>query len=169
MIRVWKKSLLIQLVGSFSLLSLAIVGLMAYTAFYHARTSLKESEYERLTAVASLKEGELNRWMRDRRNTLVALSNVLGIKRNSRILLTQEPDNLEYQVALDNLKSAFEGFIGDRVDYQEIFILSRSSRVIMSTAPERMGRYAPMMQGNQVNISTVQQDAIANKAFKSTF
>ena len=70
MFKLWKRSLLVQIVGSFSLLSLAIVALLGYLAFSQAKTALKESVFNRLTTAASLKEGELNRWLLDRRQPL---------------------------------------------------------------------------------------------------
>ncbi|MBP0018613.1 MAG: HAMP domain-containing protein [Cyanobacteria bacterium SBLK] len=150
MLKFWKKSLLVQIVGSFSLLSLAIVALVGYVAFREARESLKESIFDRLTAIASLKEGELNRWLRDRRNTFVSLSRLPEIGEQARVLLGSKKSTLEYQTALKNLQASLGGFIGDRADYREIFLLSRGNRIVASTHSEKIGRYEPLDQSIEV-------------------
>ena len=54
-----------RLVGYFLLLSLAIVSLVGFVAFIRAREALKQSVFDRLDAVAVLKEDELNHPMVD--------------------------------------------------------------------------------------------------------
>lgn len=149
-IEFWKKSLLVQIVGSFSLLSLAIVALVSYTAFSQARASLKQSVEDRLTAAASLKEGELNRWLLDRRDTLVSLSQLSEVGTLAQVLLTRKKSTPEYQSALESVQASLNGFIRDRADYREITILSKGGRVLMSTNPEHIGRYAPLDQNSEV-------------------
>ncbi|MGK7925275.1 MAG: cache domain-containing protein, partial [Spirulina sp.] len=148
-IEFWKKSLLVQIVGSFSLLSLAIVALVAYTAFNQARVAIGQSVFDRLTAAASLKEGELNRWLLDRRDTLISLSQLLEVKTRAQVLLTQKKSTPEYREALDILQTSLGGFIRDRSDYREIIILSKGGRVLMSTNPDNIGNYAPLDQNSE--------------------
>ena len=151
MLKFWKKSLLVQIVGSFSLLSLAIVALVGYIAFDRAKASLKESIFERLTAIASLKEGELNRWLRDRRNTFIALSRLPTVNEHAKILLQARTQSTpEYQAALADLQRSLGSFIRDRSDYREIFLLSRGGRVLASTDAEKIGRYEPLDQSVEV-------------------
>jgi len=145
----WKKSLLVQIVGSFSLLSLAIVTLVSYTAFSQARASLKQSIEDRLTAAASLKEGELNRWLLDRRDTLISLSQLSEVGTLAKVLLREKKSTPEYQSALESLQISLNGFIRDRTDYREITILSKGGRVLMSTNPDNIGRYAPLDQNSE--------------------
>ncbi|OZH53201.1 hypothetical protein AFK68_19260 [Hydrocoleum sp. CS-953] len=59
----WKKSLLIQIVGSFLVLSLLTISIVGYTTFSQARASLKESVFERLKFAVKIKEKELNFWV----------------------------------------------------------------------------------------------------------
>ncbi|MEM9538543.1 MAG: ATP-binding protein [Cyanobacteria bacterium P01_E01_bin.42] len=145
----WKKSLLVQIVGSFSALSFTIVGLTGYLAFVRARDSLKQSIFERLTAVASLKEEELDRWLLDRRNILLSLIQLPEIEAQAKILLSAGRSTPEYQLAAVELQTALEGFIRDRSDYREIFLLSRGGRVLASTESEKIGNYQPLMGGSE--------------------
>jgi signal transduction histidine kinase len=163
MIKFWKKRLLFQVVGSFSLLSLTIVSLVGYLAFRQAKTALKQSVFEQLTTAVSLKEGELNRWLLDRRDTLVALSQLSEINRQAQVLLTQKKSTPEYQSALEALQTSLSGFIQNHIDYREIKVISKGGRVLASTHPDQIGRYAPLDQSS---------DALAgsrNSAFISNF
>lgn len=149
MLKVWKKSLLVQIVGSFSTLSFAIVALTSYLAFVQAKESLKESIFDRLTAVASLKEGELNHWLLDRRNKLLALNQLPEVGMQARILLSAQRSTPEYQAALVQLQTALSGFIRDRSDFHEIFLLTRGGRVLVSTEPEKIGNYEPLPRSSE--------------------
>ena len=146
MFKLWKRSLLVQIVGSFSLLSLAIVALLGYLAFSQAKTALKESVFNRLTTAASLKEGELNRWLLDRRDRLISLSQVAEVKTHGKILLTQKKSTPEYQSAVATLQTFFSESMGDRANYREIAILSKSGRILVSSNPEKIGAYLPLDQ-----------------------
>ena len=42
---IWRKSLLVQLVGSFLLLALVIVALVGYSAFAQAKAALKQAVF----------------------------------------------------------------------------------------------------------------------------
>ncbi len=162
MIKFWKKSLLLQIVGSFSLLSLTIVTLVGYLALMQAKASLKQSVFERLTMAASLKEGELNRWLLDRRDTLIALSQLPEINRQAQILLTTQKSTPEYQSALEALQISLSGFIQNHVDYREIMILSKGGRVLVSTHPDHIGRYDPLDQSSDVSPGSDNGSFISN-------
>ncbi|MDJ1183013.1 ATP-binding protein [Roseofilum casamattae] len=64
MLKFFRKSLLSQLVTSFSLLSLVTVSLVAIAAYVRARDSLRDSIYNRLQVATSLKEYQLDDWVR---------------------------------------------------------------------------------------------------------
>lgn len=167
MIKVWKKSLLFQLVGSFTFLSLSIVTLVGYVAFIQARASLKQSVFDRLTTAASLKEGELNRWLLDSHDNLLSLGQLSEVKAQAKVLLTQKKSTPEYGVALANLQVSLNGFIRDRSDYREIILSSKGGRVLMSTNPDNIGSYKPLDQdsdairvsGNTILVSNFYQSA----------
>lgn len=137
----WKNSLLIQLVSSFLLLSLLIVSLVGFVAFYQAKISLKQSVFERLSATASLKEEELNRWVIDQGQTVLSLAKLPEIRTQAEAILTSNsPDSSSF------LQEAFSSFITHQTGLQEIFLLSRSGRVVVSTNPKQIGLYKPLVQ-----------------------
>ena len=162
MIKFWKKSLLFQVVGSFSLLSLTIVTLVGYLAFVQAKTSLTQSVFDRLTTAASLKEGELSRWLLDRRDTLIALSQLPQINQQAQVLLTQSKSTPQYQSAVNSLQITLSRLIKNHLDYREILILSKGGRVLVSTHRDHIGRYAPFDQSSDVLPSSHNKTFIAN-------
>ncbi|NEO83123.1 MAG: HAMP domain-containing protein [Spirulina sp. SIO3F2] len=161
MFKLWKTRLLIQLVGSFSLLSITIVALVAAIAFQQARQSLKASVFQRLTAVAALKENELNRWLTDRRDSLLALSTLPEINRQTITVLSTPRDEPAHQAASDNLQASLKGLIRNGIGFKEMFVLSRSGRILMSTDSQRVGRYETTIEHSEV-ISTASQNITAN-------
>ncbi|MGB3532022.1 MAG: ATP-binding protein [Microcoleaceae cyanobacterium] len=162
MIKLWKQNLLFQVVGSFSLLSLTIVTLVGYLAFTQAKASLKQSVFDRLTTAASLKEGELNRWLLDRRDTLVALSQLPEINTQAQVLLTQDKSTSDYQFALNSLQTTLNSLIRNHADYQEIVVLSKGGRVLVSTNPNHTGRYVPLDQSSDVLASSRDTTFVSN-------
>ncbi|MFY7803475.1 MAG: ATP-binding protein [Limnoraphis robusta] len=137
----WKNSLLIQLVSSFLLLSLLIVSLVGFVAFYQAKISLKQSVFERLSATASLKEEELNRWVIDQGQTVLSLAKLPEIRTQAEAILTSNsPESSSF------LQEAFRSFITHQTGLEEIFLLSRSGRVVVSTNPKQIGLYKPLVQ-----------------------
>lgn len=150
MIKFWKKSLLVQIVGSFSVLSFGTISLISCVAFVQSRASLKKSVFDRLTIVASLKENELSRWLKDRRNTLLSLNQISDIQTATQALLTADKSSSVYNASLETLKISFSDFIRNSSDYREIFILSRGSRVLMSTTSDNIGRYLPRDQSSEM-------------------
>lgn len=150
MIKFWEKSLLVQIIGSFSVLSFSTIFCVSCVAFVQAKASLKQSVFERLTTVASLREGELRRWLKDRRNTLLSLNHISDIKLATQELLTTDKSSSAYNESLETLKTSFDNFISNRSDYREIFLLSRGSRVLMSTKSENIGRYLPRDQSSEM-------------------
>lgn len=76
--------------GLFLILSLITISIVGYTTFSQARTSLKESLFERLSFAAKLKENELNRWILDRRKKILAIAELPEINNQAKILLTSK-------------------------------------------------------------------------------
>ncbi|MEA5468564.1 hypothetical protein VB714_06760, partial [Spirulina sp. 06S082] len=72
--RIWTKSLLVQIIGSFLVLSLIGVTLMGVSAFDQAKSSLTQAVFDRLDLAVSLKEAEIYRWLLDRARSLQSLA-----------------------------------------------------------------------------------------------
>ncbi|WP_008312577.1 cache domain-containing protein [Leptolyngbya sp. PCC 6406] len=69
-----RKSLLTQLVSSFSLLSLITISLVSYSAYGRARESLQNAVFDRLNVAVALKEFELNQWFINQRQEVSVLA-----------------------------------------------------------------------------------------------
>lgn len=146
----WKKSLLVEIVGSFLMLSLATVSIVGYTAFDRAKQYLKQSVFDRLSVTATLKENELNRWLKDRRENLLSFAELPEISSQIEVLLTGDPSEEEYNEAMEAIEEALSLYINTQTDFAEMFVLSRSSRVLFSTNEANRGKYQPLVQYSQV-------------------
>ena len=82
----WKKSILVQIVGSFLILSLITILIVGYTTFSLARASLKESVFDCLNFAIKLKENELNNWILDQHRSILAISELPEINKQAKIL-----------------------------------------------------------------------------------
>ncbi|MDA0673272.1 MAG: ATP-binding protein [Cyanobacteria bacterium] len=162
MVRVWKKSLLVQMAGSFSLLSLALVATVMGATFLQARASIKQSVFDRLTAAAALKESELTRWFLAHRHTIVGVSRLSTVNRAAQILLTQAPGTPAYDQAFVELQTLLKEFIRDQHTYREIVLSSKGGRIVLSTNPDNVGVYAQPIYGSDVTLEPVAGEFVAN-------
>ncbi|WP_293132977.1 ATP-binding protein [Okeania sp. SIO3I5] len=149
----WKKSLLIQIVGSFLILSLVTISIVGYTTFSQARTSLKESVFDRLNFAVKLKENELNNWVLDQRQNILAIAELPEINNQAKIILTSKNSTPEYKSAQASLQTSLTSFPTNISSLQEIFILSRSSRTLVSSDSNKVGKYKPLVQYSEVTKS----------------
>lgn len=146
----WKKSLLVEIVGSFLMLSLTTVSIVGYTAFGQAKQYLKESVFDRLSVAATLKENELNRWFQDQRQNLLSLAEIPEISSSAKVLLTGNKSEAQYDLALKAIEKSLIPYTSSQDGLAEIFILSRSSRVLFSTNEVNRGKYQPLAQYSEV-------------------
>ncbi len=136
----WKRSLLARLVTSFLLLSVVIVSLVGYIAFIRARTVLRDSIYDRLNAVVTLKEDELNRWVNDQLRDVQFVAQIPLIQTLGEALFKHNPTEPAYERAYANLATYLGQVVAGKPGLQEIFILNPSGRVLISTNPTHVGQ-----------------------------
>lgn len=137
-----KKSLMARLVIYFLLLSVVVMGLVGYITFVRAREALKQSAFNRLSAVAALKEGELNRWIGDQCEDLLFISQLSEVRDQAEILLSHEPTEPEYQEAYVSLSKSLLFIVVTKPDLQEVFILTDvGGKIVVSTDKAREGEY----------------------------
>ncbi len=136
------KSLITQLTTLFLILSLISVGLMGTLAYLLARRSLRSSVDNQLNSVATLKEEEFNRWVRDQRQDVVLISRLPEVERWARTLLSEEPGSRSYQDAYEMLSQHLSTLLSYKSDLQEIFIMTDvGGQVIISTESLQEGEY----------------------------
>src|ERR1700694_4332283 len=90
---------MVRLVSYFLLLSLVTVGLVGYVAYTQATEALKLSVFDRLSAVADVKEGELNRWVDDEVRSAVLIAGLPEVRAQARSLVIQPESDPAYQAA----------------------------------------------------------------------
>ncbi len=139
----WKKSLMARLVGYFLLLSLMTVSLVGYIAFIRAREALKQSVFDRLDAVATLKENELNRWIDDQRQNVVFIAWSPEVRVWATTLFSRQESEPEYQSAYILLSEQLE-FVAATIsaDIQEISIFAdQDGKILISTEKKYEGEH----------------------------
>ncbi len=131
--RLWRKSLMARLVGYFLLLSLATVTLVGLIAYMRAREALQGSVFDRLVAVATLKEDELNRWIDDQRRDVVFIAWLPEVRAQAGLLLSGQTSDPEYQAAYALLTEYLKFVITSTSDSSELFILDLDGNIVLST------------------------------------
>ncbi|WP_293066990.1 ATP-binding protein [Okeania sp. SIO2B3] len=137
------------------------ISIVGYTTFSQARTSLKESVFERLSFAAKLKENELNRWILDQRKNILAIAELPEINNQAKILLTTKKSTSEYKSAQASLQTSLTSFTTNIGSLQEIFILTRGGRILVSSNPNKIGKYQPLVQYSEVT-KTLTDNLISN-------
>ena len=154
----WNKSLMARLVGYYLLLSLLTVILMGGSVYSQAAESLKESSYDRLRAVAVLKETSINRWVDEQRRNLTFIAWLPEIQEQAGTLLDPGSDSASYQQAYSVLANYLIYVVSSVSDAEELFILDLNGTVVLSTSASQEGlkRGAmPYFQNGRTN-TTVQ-------------
>jgi PAS domain S-box-containing protein len=131
-----------HLVGYFFLLSLVIVislGLFSYKLY---KEGLKNALFEQLTAVATVKEDILNRWIEEQKEEILFFSRLPDVRSKTVILLTEEEVEEEFKSAYLSLTDLFQNILARHADLMEMFILTyKGGRVILSTDGDNEGQY----------------------------
>jgi PAS domain S-box-containing protein len=135
-----KTSLIARLVGSFLLFSLVMVGLVGTVAFIRAREALKQSVFDRLQAVANLKEDELNRWTDDQRRDVVFIAWLPEVREKAGSLLGSPEAAPAYQAAYDLLTEYLKFVVTSTSDSTELLILDLNGIVALSTDKAHEGQ-----------------------------
>ncbi len=152
---IWRHSLLVQLVSSFLLLSLTTVLIVGLAVFYQARDSLKSSVFDQLTMAAELKQDELRRWISDQGQSLYAIAQIPEIEANSQNIFNQPKNSPEYEASLQSLETSFSAIVDNLSGLQEIFLITRNGRILVSSNLKNKGKYQPLAQYGEVNSPTL--------------
>ncbi len=140
--RFLRKSILARLVSYFLALSAIGVTVTTLTTLAIVRNALTRSIYDRLEAVAALKEDELNRWVNDQHEELVHLSTESILIANARALADAKEGSPEYKNARAKMLELFAEEIESHPSFREISLLSAvGGKVLVSTNVESEGQY----------------------------
>ncbi len=139
-IRYWQKSLSLRIAGTIFLVAGLGVMAVSFLAYEQASGSLSASVYERLNAVSTLKEDDLNRWVDQQRLDLVFLAWQPDVRAQAGILLGGSAPEAERKAAHEVLLSYLQFVITSVSDSSELFILDLDGRVALSTLAGRQGQ-----------------------------
>ena len=156
------QSLMGQIVRYFLLLSLVTVGVISGVAYWQSRNAIKRSLYDRLTLTATLKEDELNRWVEDQREEMLAIVHLPGVETAITQLAQPTADPAAQAAAEQYLRSLMTAINDRHSSLSEILVLSPGGKVLLSTRPATEGSFEALVQ-----YSYVPQDA--NTAFSPNF
>ncbi|KJH71442.1 hybrid sensor histidine kinase/response regulator [Aliterella atlantica] len=123
----------------FLLLSLIAIGVVGGVAFYRAREALKQAAYNQLSVAATLKEEEITRWFQDRQQDFFAIAKFPAQRQIDKILQAQSAS--KRNLATHQIANYLIDITQTKPDFQEIFILDRSNKVILSTNKQHEGQY----------------------------
>ena len=129
--RYWTSSLTARLITNF--LAISALGLISTTlvAFFIIRTELTQSVYDRLEAVSTLKEVELNRWVNDLRDEVVSLGQTTQLRSNLQNFNTVENNSFAQDTAKSGVLELINLEVESHPSLQEISILSDTGGVIL--------------------------------------
>ncbi|MEM9006446.1 MAG: ATP-binding protein [Cyanobacteria bacterium P01_F01_bin.86] len=139
------KSLLTQLVGYFSLLSLVTVSTVSVGSFFQARTSLETEVINRLTVAAKLKGYQLDQWVNNQLDDVLLVSQDTTIRITVKSLLTTDPNEPTYRLSHQALTEQVAEVIGLKPNLRSIRITRNSGFVIFaSDDPGLEDTYRPL-------------------------
>ncbi len=145
--KLWKTNLMARLVSYFLFLSLATVSLVGFITYNQAQETLKQAVFERLSAVAVLKEDDLTRWIDSQREDVQFIATLPEFKRQTAVLLNlayaDTPlSDPAYQQAHDALLMFLTDILDNWLGMSEIMVMSNvGGQIILSTNPEQEGQY----------------------------
>ncbi|MFA4824835.1 MAG: PAS domain S-box protein [Methanoregula sp.] len=128
-----KKSLTTRLVCSFLLLSLVIVSLVGFFAYVQATGALKQSVFDRLEAVSTLKEDGFDHWVDDQLQNAVMIAWMPAVREQTGTLLSTSGSDPKHKIAYTSL-SEYLNLVVTRNSYsEELLILDMNGTVVVST------------------------------------
>ena len=134
------KSLTTRLVCSFLLLSLVIVSLVGYFAYVQATGALKQSVFDRLEAVSTLKEDGFDHWVDDQLQNEVMIAWMPVVREQTGTLLSTPWSDPNHQMAYTSL-SEYLNLVVTQTSYsEEMFILDLNGTVVVSTDKTHEGQ-----------------------------
>lgn len=129
----WGKSLLLQLVTYFSILSTVTVSIVAYSAYVRSRDALQSSVIDRLKVATSLKEYQLNEWVANQRKDVLLISQLPSIREQLSVLLVSSPTKPEYIAATDRLSKIVTDIVAIKPNLSSVIATTNGGFIVFSS------------------------------------
>lgn len=135
-----KRSLTARLICSFLLLSLLIVSLVGLIAYFQATQTITDSVYDRLNAVATLKENGLDNWVDDQTQNVVMIAWLPDVRMQAGILMSSPDSSPEKKLAYNGL-SDFLNLVITKTSYtDELCLIDMNGTIAISSDKTREGQ-----------------------------
>ncbi len=140
--KIFRQTLLHQLVTAFSLLSLMTISLVSVSVYWQARNTLKQSVYERLKVATTLKEHELQRWFqRQRRETLALAQSPIILNNLEAVVTDPTATAIAPTPEAQALRAYLQQVAAHTPDIAEVSLLTSGGIVALSSNPAQVGLY----------------------------
>ncbi|GET40396.1 hybrid sensor histidine kinase/response regulator [Microseira wollei] len=137
-----QNSLIFQLVSYYSVLSLLVLGLLATTVYVQAQNALEQSVVDRLTVATSLKEYQLEDWIKNQRQDILWLAQVPEIQEQLAILYVKDQYDPERDIAYSRLRKIISDISAVKPSLQSILIATNGNMVVFSSIDKTLeGKY----------------------------
>ena len=140
MVRLFRRSLMARLVGSFVLLSVVIVAILCYVTYERAKASLESSVYLRLRAVSDAKITALDDWVADQQRSLVFIGTLPTVDNETKLMLSPGTPPAARSRARQQLQRELSLAVQRTSDSEEFLLLNLNGHVVVSTVPGHDGK-----------------------------
>ena len=137
--RIFRRSLMARLVGSFVVLSVVMVAILCYVTYDRAKASLESSVYLRLRAVSDAKITALDDWVADQQRSLVFIGTLPTVDNEAKLLLSSGTPAAARRRARNQLQQELSLAVQRTSDSEEFLLLNLHGRVVVSTVPGHAG------------------------------
>jgi signal transduction histidine kinase/CheY-like chemotaxis protein len=134
----WNNSLRTKIVCYFLLISLIVLSLVGVAAYIQATEMLKQSVFDRLDAVATMKEDGLNRWIDDQIQNVVLIAWLPELQDEFAAIINENGTE-QHSSSYQNLSQLLQQVLTHTSYTEEIFLLDQSGKVVFSTNASHEG------------------------------
>ncbi|MFP4009209.1 MAG: adenylate/guanylate cyclase domain-containing protein [Spirulinaceae cyanobacterium] len=133
----WSRSLVVRLVGYFSLLSLITVSSVGILTYMGARVVIKRLVFDRLRVTATLKEDALNLLLDNQQEATAAIAQIPELREQVAILTPQDQSDREFQIAYDLAQQYLTSALASRPEIREVMLLNADNGEILLSTQQR--------------------------------
>ena len=115
------------LLAAFLVLAIVPMSTISFIAVNRTRQDMRQELMTRLTAVATLKEAQIQQWITERSRSLAVLSSEPDVQQAAMILLTQHPSSAAYDAAYTNLRDSLRAELTQDTGFADFLLRGEDS------------------------------------------
>jgi len=120
----------------FIILLTVVIGVFAYILTTEV---IKRDARDTLSAIALVREDNLNRWVDEQKRSLVFIASLPGLREQASVFISPDANLEEKQEAVAALSKYFRTIISTTADTYEILLLDPAGKVLLSSIPQHAG------------------------------